>query len=157
MCQDDCRREFRLNLIPRRSLRRYLPKQKEAALAKMMPPHNMTVPATAEETGIPVATLYLWRKKARESGMVVSAGGKAPDQWNSETKFREVVETMSLSNAKLGEYCRKKGIYPEQIAEWKQACMARTRTVTYGVRPRNAPKKSCTTRTRPHNSLLTHL
>lgn len=34
-----------------------------------------------------------------------------------------VLETTSLNAQELGEYCRTKGIYPEQIERWKQACM----------------------------------
>ena len=33
-----------------------------------------------------------------------------------------VVETASLSEATRGEYCRKRGVYPEQLQSWRQAC-----------------------------------
>jgi transposase-like protein len=33
-----------------------------------------------------------------------------------------VVETASLSEAELGEYCRGRGLYPEQIRAWRLAC-----------------------------------
>ncbi|MCW8332205.1 IS3 family transposase, partial [Photobacterium sp. SDRW27] len=33
------------------------------------------------------------------------------------------VETASLSEIELGEYCRSKGLYPEQVAQWRQACI----------------------------------
>jgi hypothetical protein len=33
-----------------------------------------------------------------------------------------VLETASLNEAELGEYCRKKGLYAEQVEQWKQAC-----------------------------------
>ena len=32
------------------------------------------------------------------------------------------METASLSEIEVSEYCRKKGIYPEQIQDWKSAC-----------------------------------
>ena len=34
-----------------------------------------------------------------------------------------VVETAALSESELGEYCRKKGLYPEQLKQWKQQCL----------------------------------
>jgi C4-dicarboxylate-specific signal transduction histidine kinase len=34
-----------------------------------------------------------------------------------------VFETANLSEIEFSEYCRKKGIYPEQVKEWKDACM----------------------------------
>ena len=33
-----------------------------------------------------------------------------------------VVETVALNEAQLGEYCRKRGIYPEQLQRWRQSC-----------------------------------
>ena len=30
---------------------------------------------------------------------------------------------ISLSEIEFSEYCREKGIYPEQVKEWKEACM----------------------------------
>ena len=45
---------------------RYPKERKEAVLRKMMPPHNRSVPELAEEEGISEATLYIWRRQARE-------------------------------------------------------------------------------------------
>ena len=39
--------------------------------------------------------------------------------FSNELKLAVVIETASLSEVELGEYCRRKGFYPEQIAEWK--------------------------------------
>lgn len=36
--------------------------------------------------------------------------------------FNAVLETSSLSEEELGQYCRKKGLYPEQIKKWRAAC-----------------------------------
>jgi hypothetical protein len=49
--------------------------------------------------------------------------GNSPDGWRPEDKFAVVVETMGLAEAELGEYCRKKGLHVEQIAQWRAACM----------------------------------
>lgn len=45
---------------------------------------------------------------------------KTSEQWSIEARFAVIVETATLSQAELGEYCRRKGLYPEQIAQWKQ-------------------------------------
>jgi uncharacterized protein YlxW (UPF0749 family) len=34
-----------------------------------------------------------------------------------------VIETATLSETELGAYCREKGLYPEQIQQWKAACL----------------------------------
>ena len=88
----------------------------------MMPPANRTVSELAEETGITTVTLYAWRKQARAAGAVVPRDGKSPDGWSSQEKFRVVLESAALNETELGEYCRRKGLYVEQIREWRAAC-----------------------------------
>ena len=34
-----------------------------------------------------------------------------------------VLETANLTEIEFSEYCREKGIYPEQVKEWKEACI----------------------------------
>lgn len=48
--------------------------------------------------------------------------GKQADQWSSQDKFRVVLESASLNAAELAEYCRRKGLYVEQIKAWREAC-----------------------------------
>ena len=103
---------------------RYSPERKEAILKKMAPPHNMNVAELASQEGISTATLYNWRKAARVRGAVLPSNSAKPDQWSSEEKFRSVLETAPISEAELSEYCRKNGLYPEQIEAWKGACCA---------------------------------
>ena len=42
---------------------------------------------------------------------------------SSEEKLSILLETMSLNEHELGEYCRQKGLYPEQIGEWKKTVL----------------------------------
>ena len=42
--------------------------------------------------------------------------GNNAEQWSSANKFAVVLETASLNEAELAQYCRKKGLYSEQIA-----------------------------------------
>ena len=49
--------------------------------------------------------------------------GKNAEQWSSANKFAVVLETASLNEVELAQYCRKKGLYTEQVATWKSACM----------------------------------
>lgn len=34
-----------------------------------------------------------------------------------------VLEIANLTEIEFSEYCREKGVYPEQIKEWKEACI----------------------------------
>ena len=49
---------------------------------------------------------------------------KLPDDWPAEAKFAVVLETAALSEIELSEYCRRKGLYPEQVQAWRQACIS---------------------------------
>ena len=40
-----------------------------------------------------------------------------PDKWSHETKFAVVVETASLFESELGEYCRTKGLFIDQVKQ----------------------------------------
>lgn len=100
----------------------YPKERKEAVLAKLMPPHNRTVADVAREEGISTATLYNWRKQAREQGRLLPAHSSEPEGWSARDKFNAVLETASLSESELAEYCRQRGLYPEQIRRWRNAC-----------------------------------
>ncbi len=105
-------------------MKNYSPERKEAILQKMMPPINMAIAALATETGITRSTLYHWRKQAKSRGVVVPGDGRNAEQWSSADKFAVVLETAVLNAAELAEYCRKKGLFAEQIELWKQACIS---------------------------------
>jgi hypothetical protein len=46
------------------------------------------------------------------------------DDWTAEDKLAVVIETAGLNSAQLREYCRSKGLYPEQIDQWKTAALS---------------------------------
>ena len=99
--------------------------RKEAVLKQLLPPYNLTVSALATKEGISEATLYNWRKQARLQGRVVP--GPKPnhaDQWSAEAKLATVIETASLSEVQLNEYCREKGLFVEQVKQRKLASLA---------------------------------
>lgn len=87
-----------------------------------MPPENKAVSVLARESGITEQTLYTWRRQLKAQGMPVPGDGKNAEEWSSEDKFAVVLETAALNEAQLAEYCRRKGLYVEQIAAWREAC-----------------------------------
>ena len=48
--------------------------------------------------------------------------GKSPEGWSSQEKFRVVLESAALNETELAEYCRRTGLYVEQVREWREAC-----------------------------------
>ena len=100
----------------------YSAERRESVLKKMLPPNNVSIAALAKEEGISDATLYLWRKQAREQGRLMPDSDTTPGGWNSRDKFAAVLETSAMSETDVAAYCREKGIYPEQLADWRAAC-----------------------------------
>ncbi len=96
--------------------------KKQHALALMSAPEKLSVPEVAVRTGVSKATLYLWQREARAQGLAVPAGSGVAEGWSARDKFGVVVETAGLSEAELAEYCRKKGLYIEQVRAWRQVC-----------------------------------
>lgn len=50
-------------------------------------------------------------------------GEQQSEQWSTRDKFLIVIETSTLSEIELAEYCRKKGLYVEQVKSWQNNCM----------------------------------
>jgi transposase-like protein len=100
----------------------YSVERKEAVLKKMLPPESRSIPSLSKEEGISEATLYNWRKAARRQGRLLPDGDSTPEGWSARDKFNAVVETAALSEAEKAEYCRRRGLYPEQIEQWRRAC-----------------------------------
>jgi transposase-like protein len=100
---------------------RYSPEEKEWAIQQMMPPLSRFVVELSRATGITTVTLRTWKKAARAEGRLMPANG-TNDRWSGADKFRMVLETAPLSENELSEYCRRQGVFPEQISQWRAAC-----------------------------------
>ncbi len=97
--------------------------RKEAILKKLLPPTSMSVKEVSEEEGISTATLYHWRQQLRRSGAAVPNSNTSSEQWSAQTKLAIVAETYSMTESELSQYCREKGLFPEQIQSWRSECM----------------------------------
>lgn len=87
--------------------------------ARLLPPNNARVADIVRETGVPKDTLYEWRTRYRNKQGMLPSSGKSTNQYSADDKLAVIIETASFNEAELGEYCRRKGIYPVQIANWK--------------------------------------
>lgn len=101
-------------------MNQYPKELKESIVARMLPPNNFSIPELIQETGIPKDTLYTWRSKARKGNP--PARPKAHKGLSSEDKFNIVLETASLNEVEISEYCRHKGLFPQQIDAWRKTC-----------------------------------
>lgn len=100
----------------------YSPERKAAVIARMLPPNSVPLTRLAKEEGIALGTLTRWRDEARRQGLLLPAADRGPEGWSSRDKFAAVLETAALNETDLAEYCRKRGLLPEQIRAWRAAC-----------------------------------
>ncbi|MGR9108425.1 MAG: transposase, partial [Gammaproteobacteria bacterium] len=101
-------------------MNQYSEELKASLVVKMLPPNNVSVAQLARETGIPKDTLYTWRRNMRKGEP--SDRENPPEELRSEEKFNIVLETATFNEAELGEYCRRKGLFPQQISQWRDNC-----------------------------------
>jgi transposase-like protein len=95
----------------------------------LLPPLSLTMAEGSRCEGISDMSLSNWRKKVSSQGNVVPEDKPLSENWSAEARFAVVLETASLSQLELGEYCRRKGLYPEQVNAWRQACITGQQTV----------------------------
>ena len=101
----------------------YAAEQKETLLKRMFHPENITVSQLAMETGISKSTLTTWKNKASQVGQVKNRNMNYNKELSSREKFLVVMETYSMPEIKLSEYCGSKGLYVENVKKWREACM----------------------------------
>ena len=106
---------------------KYYPEDHKKAVIRKLVESGLSLRQFAKLESINLSTLYSWRDKYLKAGSSL-ADSNSSDDWSPEQKFSIVLETASLSEIELSEYCREKGLYPEQIKEWKQSCIAGNQT-----------------------------
>ena len=79
---------------------------------------------TAKSFDVSDSTLHGWIKAMKNKQLIdTPARGesfeKSPCQWTVKERFDAVAESFLLSEGKLGEYCRNKGIFPHHLETWK--------------------------------------
>lgn len=87
----------------------------------LLPPLNLSMDEVSRREGVSEMSLSNWRKQLSSEGRAVSENKQSAQNWSAETKVAVVLDAAGLSEIDLGEYCRRKGLYPEQITAWRQA------------------------------------
>lgn len=105
-------------------MKQYSTNDKDAIIRRMMPPNPVSVATLSADTGIPKGTLYTWKIQYQAQGHAVPASSNRPDHWPAQDKLAVVCEARTLKGVELGEYCRKKGLFPEQIKAWEAAALS---------------------------------
>ena len=105
------------------SKRTYTKEFKDSILKRLDHPSKETVSSLAEELNISKSTIYQWVRTNNKKQKNTPINLKSKNNWSSQDKFHVVLETATLSENELAEYCRRKGIYVEEIKAWKEQCL----------------------------------
>ena len=113
-------------------MKTYSEELKSSVITQRLPPRSRSVAELVKETGIPKETLYTWRSKALgQKEKEVAQQSRGREGLSSAEKFHRVVESAALNEQEKGEFCRRRGIFPEQLSVWRESCLAANE-----VRPR---------------------
>ena len=103
--------------------RQYTKEFKDSILKRLDQPSNESVSDLSKELNISKSTIYQWIRTNNKKQKNNPINIKSKNNWTSQDKFHIVLETATLSESELSEYCRKKGIYVEEIKAWKDQCL----------------------------------
>ena len=102
----------------------YSIKLKEAVLQKVLHgnrPHH----EVAMEYGVGRSTIGKWlRQYKQDGGINLASKEKRPRDWTSEERMTALITTGSMSAEECASWCRKKGIFPHHLEQWKKAAIS---------------------------------
>jgi DNA-binding transcriptional MerR regulator len=87
---------------------------KDKAVARLLPPEGAAIDAVAQELGVSVATLERWRGQALSRPTRERA-------WTAAARLEAVLTTASMDEVARGAWCRRSGVYPQELAAWREA------------------------------------
>lgn len=80
----------------------------------MLPPESALLDTVSQESGIRVETLERWMSDALSR----PARGRV---WTAAARFEAVLITAAMDEAAKSAWCRANGVYPQELADWRQA------------------------------------
>ena len=95
----------------------YTKAEKDAVLARLLPPASESVAVVSNETGISIPTLKKWLEDAQAETLREEGDGA---KLSVDQKFQVVLETAMLDENALEEYAREHGLCAQNIKEWIQ-------------------------------------
>lgn len=75
----------------------------------------------AKEFGVGRSTIGKWvRQYKQNGGIALKSKEKRPKDWSSEERISALIETGSMSSEERATWCRRKGIFPHHLDQWKK-------------------------------------
>ncbi len=84
---------------------------------------DVTMIDIAKEYGISRATVDRWIREAQLTESISPATmtneEKRPQDWSKAERLQAIIECAGLDESGVSAYCRRKGLYPHHIKQWK--------------------------------------
>lgn len=85
---------------------------------------GVTIDTIIKEHGISRASMNRWLKEAQqaEQSSPMSSPKKEtrPQDWSRAERLQAIIECNGLDEQAISAYCRKQGVYPHHITQWKK-------------------------------------
>lgn len=92
---------------------------KEQGRIWLLPPYNYSLRRIANELSIGAATVSKWRKELISEDLLKEDVEQKTENFTAEQIFSFVIETSTMTEHELAEYCRSKGLFVEKVKEWR--------------------------------------
>ena len=95
---------------------------KEKCVIWLLPPYSWSLRQVARKLELSPSVVARWRLELVHKGLlpenekISSVDG---GEWTPERRFSVVLETATLSEMELADYCRCQGLFVEQVKEWR--------------------------------------
>jgi len=89
----------------------------------LLPPYNYSLRRIAADLSVGKATVHKWRQELTEEGLLLPDTPVRKENFTAEQIFSFVIESATMSEHELSGFCREKGLYVDQVKEWKAASM----------------------------------
>lgn len=96
---------------------RYGKEFKRRAVARLLPPESSSVEKISAELGVRAETLERWRAEALSEP-------SRERTWTAEARLEAVIATASMDETARSAWCREKGVYPSELAKWRDEAVA---------------------------------
>ena len=93
---------------------------KSKMVRKMVAPDGPSANALSQEVGVHQSTLSRWWRQAARVEDMKHHRGKSSRPWSAAKKLEAVLEAASLSEAELGPFLRRKGLYRKDLDQWRE-------------------------------------
>ena len=105
---------------------------KDAIRSKILSRGNKTLTEVCEAEGLKLGTVSKW---VRADGSSLVMKKQNSSKWSAEQKLKALIESASLSEAELGVYLRRNGLFSPQLEQWKKEILS-----SLGSVPKNVAK-----------------